>query len=79
MVGFTAQGYASAANYALQNKLDLAQALKWIDIALATNAVLITQHEIEYFKAMGNTAIKLMQVPSRLQRKMIAPMGTRLQ
>ncbi|HEV8285121.1 MAG TPA: DUF2911 domain-containing protein [Chitinophagaceae bacterium] len=36
-VGFTWQGYASAANYALQNKTDYDQALKWIDRAIAMN------------------------------------------
>ncbi|MFZ1678653.1 MAG: hypothetical protein WAT91_15335, partial [Saprospiraceae bacterium] len=31
------QGYASAANYALQNKINTDQAIKWIDQAIATN------------------------------------------
>lgn len=36
-VGFTWQGYNSAANYALQNKTHLEQGLKWIDQAIAQN------------------------------------------
>ena len=36
-VGFNWQGYASAANYAMQNKIDLDQALIWIDKAIAQN------------------------------------------
>src|SRR5215831_7456253 len=35
--GFGWQGYASAANYALQNKTNYDQALKWIDQAIAAN------------------------------------------
>jgi tetratricopeptide (TPR) repeat protein len=35
--GFTWQGYASAANYALQNKVNLEQGLNWIDQAIAQN------------------------------------------
>ena len=35
--GFGWQGYASAADYALQNKVNSAQALKWIDQAIAIN------------------------------------------
>jgi hypothetical protein len=35
--GFGWQGYASAANYALQNKTNYDQALKWIDQAIAIN------------------------------------------
>jgi tetratricopeptide (TPR) repeat protein len=37
VVGFNWQGYASAANYALQNKINTDQAIKWIDQAIATN------------------------------------------
>lgn len=33
-VGFNAQGYASAANYTLQNKINLERGLAWIDQAL---------------------------------------------
>lgn len=36
-VGFTWQGYSSAANYALQNKTNYEQALKWIDQAITQN------------------------------------------
>jgi tetratricopeptide (TPR) repeat protein len=35
--GFSWQGYSSAANYALQNKVNLDQALVWIDKAVAQN------------------------------------------
>jgi len=43
-VGFTWQGYASAANYALQNKVDLDEGLKWIDQAIAQNKSFTTLH-----------------------------------
>ena len=36
-VGFSWQGYNSAANYALQNKVNLEQALKWADQAVTQN------------------------------------------
>ena len=36
-IGFTWQGYTSAAVYALQNKVNYDQALKWIDKAIAIN------------------------------------------
>lgn len=36
-IGFNWQGYNSAANYALQNKVNLDQAVKWSDRAIATN------------------------------------------
>jgi hypothetical protein len=36
-VGFNAQGFVSAANYALQNNVNQEQALKWIDQAIAQN------------------------------------------
>ena len=36
-VGFSWQGYSSAANYALQNNVNLDQGLVWIDQALAQN------------------------------------------
>jgi len=55
--GFGWQGYASAANYALQNNINLEQGLKWIDVAVATNnsfATLSTKSNI--LKAMGKTA-----------------------
>ncbi|MDP4264262.1 MAG: DUF2911 domain-containing protein [Bacteroidota bacterium] len=56
-VGFSWQGYASAANYALQNKINYEQALKWIDQAIAQNnsfATLSVKSNI--LKAMGKTA-----------------------
>jgi len=36
-LGFNWQGYSSAANYALQNKVNQEMALKWADQAIATN------------------------------------------
>ncbi len=36
-VGFSPQGFTSAANYALQNNVNTEQALKWIDQAIAQN------------------------------------------
>jgi tetratricopeptide (TPR) repeat protein len=36
-IGFTPQGFVSAANYALQNNVNQEQALKWIDQAIAQN------------------------------------------
>jgi tetratricopeptide (TPR) repeat protein len=36
-IGFNWQGYASAANYALQNKTNTEQAMKWIDQAIQQN------------------------------------------
>lgn len=56
-IGFNWQGFASAANYALQNKTDYEQALKWIDQAIAQNnafGTLSTKSNI--LKAMGKTA-----------------------
>lgn len=35
--GFTWQGYSSAANYALQNKVNMEQGLKWIEQAVTQN------------------------------------------
>ena len=37
MVGFTPQGFTSAANYALQNNIHIEKALQWIDQAMANN------------------------------------------
>lgn len=54
--GFSWQGFASAANYALQNKTNYDQALIWIDQAIATNnsfATLSTKSNI--LKAQGKT------------------------
>lgn len=56
-VGFTWQGYNSAANYALQNKTHLEQGLKWIDQAIAQNrnfTTLTTKSRI--LKELGKTA-----------------------
>ena len=56
-VGFNWQGYTSAANYALQNKVNLDLGLKWIDQAIVQNknfATLRTKSGI--LTAMGNTA-----------------------
>lgn len=36
-IGFNWQGYSSAANYALQNKINYDQAIKWIDQAITQN------------------------------------------
>lgn len=41
-IGFTPQGYASAANYALQNKVNLEKGLAWIDQAIAQNKTFAT-------------------------------------
>ncbi len=40
--GFNWQGYASAANYALQNKINYDLAMKWIDQAIAQNNAFAT-------------------------------------
>lgn len=42
VTGFTPQGYASAANYALQNKVNLEKGLAWIDQAIAQNKTFAT-------------------------------------
>ena len=48
-MGFNWQGYSSAANYALQNKVNLNQALKWIDKAIAQNKSFATlKYQIKY-------------------------------
>ncbi len=55
-VGFNWQGYASAANYALQNKINYEQALTWIDQALAQNNSFTTLNiKSGILKAMGKT------------------------
>jgi TolA-binding protein len=55
--GFTWQGVASAANYALQNKTNLDQALIWIDQAIAQNSNFNTlQIKSGILKEKGNTA-----------------------
>jgi tetratricopeptide (TPR) repeat protein len=55
--GFSWQGFASAANYALQNKTDYDQALKWIDQAIAQNTSFTTLNtKSNILKAMGKPA-----------------------
>jgi tetratricopeptide (TPR) repeat protein len=55
--GFNWQGFASAANYALQNKTDYDQALKWIDQAIAQNNAFGTLSiKSNILKAQGKTA-----------------------
>ncbi len=56
-VGFNSIGFSSAANYALQNKVNLEQGIKWIDQAIAQNGNfnnLATKSNI--LKEMGKTA-----------------------
>ena len=54
--GFNWQGYASAANYAMQNKTNYEQALKWIDQAIAQNSSFATMSvKSNILKAMGKT------------------------
>jgi tetratricopeptide (TPR) repeat protein len=56
-VGFNWQGYNSAANYALQNKTDFDQALKWADQAIAQNNAFATLSvKSNILKAQGKTA-----------------------
>lgn len=53
-VGFNWQGFASAANYAAQNKTNLDQAMKWADQAIAQNNTFGTQTiKANVLKAMG--------------------------
>jgi len=55
-VGFGWQGYSSAANYAVQNKVNYDQALRWIDQAIAMNPAfptLITKSNL--LELMGKT------------------------
>ena len=55
-VGFNWQGYSTAANYALQNKVNYDQALKWIDQAIAQNNSFATLNiKSGILKAMGKT------------------------
>jgi len=55
--GFGWQGYASAANYALQNNINLEQGLKWIDVAITANPAFVTMStKSNILKAMGKTA-----------------------
>jgi len=61
--GFSWQGFASAANYALQNKTNYEQGLKWIDQAIATNknfATLNTKAGLLRATGKADTADKIM-------------------
>lgn len=56
-VGFNWQGYVSAANYALQNKIDYDLALQWIDLAITQNNAFPTLNvKSNLLKAKGETA-----------------------
>lgn len=56
-VGFGWQGYASAANYALQNNINPAQALQWIDQAITQNRNFVTLNvKSGLLKKMGRQA-----------------------
>jgi tetratricopeptide (TPR) repeat protein len=62
-VGFNWQGYNSAANYALQNKVNLEQALKWSDQAITQNknfATLNVKAGLLRESGKGDEADKLM-------------------
>ena len=62
--GFNWQGYASAANFALQNKVGMDKAMNWIDQAVAQNSNFTTLRiKSGLLKEKGNTAEadKLMQ------------------
>jgi hypothetical protein len=55
-VGFSWQGYASAANYALQNKVNMEQAVKWADLAAQQNNNFATGNiKAGLLTAMGKT------------------------
>ena len=57
VTGFNWQGYASAANYTLQNKLHLDQGLVWIDKAIAQNKSFGTLNiKAGILRQQGNTA-----------------------
>lgn len=56
-VGFTPQGFVSAANYALQNNVNLEQGMKWIDQALAQNRNFPTLNiKAGFLRKSGKTA-----------------------
>src|SRR5258706_15859826 len=56
-VGFSWQGYSSAANYAVQNNVNLDQALVWIDQAIAQNSSFTTLSvKSNLLKTTGKTA-----------------------
>jgi Protein of unknown function (DUF2911)/Tetratricopeptide repeat len=55
-VGFSWQGFASAANYALMNKTNYGQALQWIDQAIAQNRAFATLNiKAGLLRATGKT------------------------
>lgn len=55
--GFSWQGYSSAANYALQNNVNLDQAMKWIDQAITQNKSFTTLRiKSDLLKQTGKTA-----------------------
>jgi tetratricopeptide (TPR) repeat protein len=55
-IGFNWQGFTSAANYALQNKTNYEQGLKWIDQAVAQNNAFATLSvKSNLLKAIGKT------------------------
>jgi tetratricopeptide (TPR) repeat protein len=55
-IGFNWQGLTSAANYALQNKINYEQALKWIDLAITQNTNFNTLRvKSGLLKEMGKT------------------------
>jgi tetratricopeptide (TPR) repeat protein len=57
VTGFNWQGYASAANYSLQNNINLEQGIKWIDKAIAQNKSFPTlRTKADLLKKTGNTA-----------------------
>lgn len=54
--GFSWQGYNSAANYALQNKINYEEALQWADQAIAQNNAFPTLNtKANLLRAMGKT------------------------
>src|SRR5689334_15886536 len=54
--GFGWQAYFSAANYAVQNKIDYEQALQWADKAVAINNSFLTLNtKSNVLRAMGKT------------------------
>lgn len=56
-VGFNWQGFATAANYAVQNNVNLDQAMKWIDQAIAQNNNFNNNNiKATILKAQGKTA-----------------------
>jgi hypothetical protein len=56
-VGFNWQGYSTAANYALQNKTSMDEAMKWIDQAITMNRTFNTlRTKADLLKQKGNGA-----------------------